>query len=59
MTRFAALILSACTSVLPCETCPVEPARIAVDVCAWAPPVAAREDDLGEIELGPEPPRKP
>ena len=28
-------------------------------VCAWAPPVAAREDDLGEIELGPEPPRKP
>ncbi len=33
MTRFAALLLSACTSVLPCETCPQEPARIAVDVC--------------------------
>ena len=36
-----------------------ERAECGAGVCAWAPPVAAREDDLGEIELGPEPPRKP
>ena len=33
MTRFAALLLSACTPTQPCETCPPVPARIAVDVC--------------------------
>jgi len=36
-----------------------ERAECGAGVCAWAHPVAAREDDLGEIELGPEPPRKP
>lgn len=32
MTRLLPLLLLACTPP-PCETCPVEPARVAVDVC--------------------------